>query len=84
MMVALEWQASKRWFSGVVYSHQLRITVGQAIRDLQLIAEVYEPGDIAERIEYLPLQGEWWRQKGETLGKNVRQKRTIHPSDGSV
>ena len=55
MMVALEWQASKRWFSGVVYSHQLRITVGQAIRDLQLIAEVYEPGDIAERIEYLPL-----------------------------
>lgn len=55
LRVATEWQASKRWFSGVVYSHQLRITVGQAIRDLQLIAEVYEPGDIAERIEYLPL-----------------------------
>ena len=25
------------------------------VRDLQLIAEVYEPTDIAERIEYLPL-----------------------------
>jgi len=42
-------------FSGVIYAHQLRITVGQAIRDLQLIAEVYGPEDIANRVEYLPL-----------------------------
>jgi len=42
-------------FSGVIYAHQLRITVGQAIRDLQLIAEVYEPEDIVNRVEYLPL-----------------------------
>ena len=52
---ATERQASRRLFSGVVYAHQLRITVGPAIRDLQLIAEVYEASDIAERIEYLPL-----------------------------
>lgn len=52
---ATERQASKRSFAGVVYAHQLRITVGQAIRDLQLIAEVYESGDIADRIEFLPL-----------------------------
>ena len=42
-------------FFGVVYAHQLRITIGQAIRDLQLIAEVYEAEEIANRVEYLPL-----------------------------
>ncbi len=52
---ATEHQELGRSFSGVVYAHQLRITVGQAIRDLQLIAEVYEPEDIASRVEYLPL-----------------------------
>ncbi len=52
---ATERQELGRSFSGVVYAHQLRITVGQAIRDLQLIAEVYEPEDIANRVEYLPL-----------------------------
>lgn len=42
-------------FAGVVYAHQLRITVGQAIRDLQLMSEVYNADDIANRVEFLPL-----------------------------
>ncbi|GEM_PF-2360992 len=42
-------------FGGVIYSHQLRITVGQAIRDLEVIAQVYEPSDMENRVEYLPL-----------------------------
>lgn len=42
-------------FYGVVYAHQLRITVGQAVRDLTLMAEVYEPDDIKDRVEFLPL-----------------------------
>jgi len=29
--------------------HQLRITVGQAIRDLELLATVYEPADMENR-----------------------------------
>lgn len=48
-------QAAGERFSGVVYSHQLRITVGQAIRDLELLATVYEPADMENRVEYLPL-----------------------------
>ena len=48
-------QAAGERFSGVVYSHQLRITVGQAIRDLELLASVYEPVDMENRVEYLPL-----------------------------
>lgn len=42
-------------FTGVIYAHQLRITIGQAVRDLTLIAEVYDLDDIADRIEFLPL-----------------------------
>lgn len=42
-------------FAGVIYAHQLRITIGQTIDDLQLIATVAEPGDLENRVEYLPL-----------------------------
>jgi hypothetical protein len=43
-------------FPGVVFAPQLAITVGQAIRELELIAKVYEPDDIADRVEFLPLE----------------------------
>jgi predicted nuclease of predicted toxin-antitoxin system len=42
-------------FAGVIYAHQLRITIGQAISDLELIATVAEPSDMENRVEYLPL-----------------------------
>jgi hypothetical protein len=32
------------------------LTVGRSIRDLELIAKVYDPPDIANRIEFLPLR----------------------------
>jgi predicted nuclease of predicted toxin-antitoxin system len=48
-------QQSAQHFSGVVYAHQLNITVGQAIQDLELIAKIYEPEEIENRVEYLPL-----------------------------
>jgi hypothetical protein len=47
-------QQSER-FAGVIYAHQLRITTGQAVRDLELIAKAYDPADIENRVEYLPL-----------------------------
>jgi hypothetical protein len=30
-------------FAGVIYAHQLRITTGQTVRDLELIAKIYDP-----------------------------------------
>jgi hypothetical protein len=45
---------SGREFAGVVYSHQLSISIGQAIRDLELIAKALDPGDMRNRVEYLP------------------------------
>jgi hypothetical protein len=42
-------------FAGVVYGHQLGISIGEAISDLELIAKIYEPEAMRNRIEYLPL-----------------------------
>jgi hypothetical protein len=42
-------------FAGVIFAHQLRITIGQTVRDLELLAKVYETEDMENRVEYLPL-----------------------------
>ena len=42
-------------FGGVIYAHQLRITIGQPVNDLELIGEVAEPSDLENRVEFLPL-----------------------------
>jgi predicted nuclease of predicted toxin-antitoxin system len=49
-------QRAARSFAGVVYGHQMRVTIGQCVRDLELIAKVYEPADMANRVEHLPLK----------------------------
>jgi hypothetical protein len=40
--------------SYLVYAHQLSISIGQAIRDLELIAKALDPADMLNRIELLP------------------------------
>lgn len=42
-------------FAGVIYTHQLKVTVGQCIRDLEILALAGEPEDFANRVDYLPL-----------------------------
>jgi hypothetical protein len=49
-------QRSGNAFSGVIYAHQLRITVGRCIDDLELLAQVYDPDDMLNRVVYLPLR----------------------------
>ncbi|MSR58380.1 MAG: hypothetical protein EXS05_12000 [Planctomycetaceae bacterium] len=41
-------------FVGLAYSHQERISVGQAVRDLQLLAEVLTAAEMRNQVEYLP------------------------------
>lgn len=55
LAIAQRWLLSGRNFAGLIFAHPLDITIGQAIRDLELIALVYEEADIANRVEYLPL-----------------------------
>lgn len=54
LVIADQWLQEGRDFSGLVYAHQLGITIGQAIRDLELIARALEPKDMWNRIEFLP------------------------------
>jgi hypothetical protein len=42
-------------FSGLIYAHPLDITIGQAVRDLELLANVVTAEEMRNRIEYLPL-----------------------------
>jgi hypothetical protein len=53
---ATERQRHSVAFAGVIYGHQLKVTIGQCIGDLELIATVNEPEDCANRVEYLPLE----------------------------
>lgn len=42
-------------FCGVVYAHQLRVTIGQMVDDLELIAKATTLEEWRGRIEYLPI-----------------------------
>jgi hypothetical protein len=42
-------------FSGVIYAHQLRLSVGVCIRDLELIAKAGDPEDLRNQVLFLPL-----------------------------
>jgi len=41
-------------FRGVIYAHQLRISIGACIRDLEIIAKAGEPEDLINRTQFLP------------------------------
>ena len=53
--ISARWTDEGRDFSGLVYGRQLQLTVGQAIRDLELIARVLEPAEMRNRVEHIPL-----------------------------
>ena len=54
LVIAQGWLQTGRDFSGVVYAHQLAISIGQAVHDLELLAKVLEPADMRNHVEYLP------------------------------
>jgi hypothetical protein len=42
-------------FTGVIYARQTRVSIGDCVRDLEIIAKASEPEDLANRVQYLPL-----------------------------
>ncbi|MGH7968162.1 MAG: DUF5615 family PIN-like protein [Limisphaerales bacterium] len=42
-------------FAGVVYAHQLYLTVGRCLNELELLAKAGTPEDLANRVQFLPL-----------------------------
>jgi predicted nuclease of predicted toxin-antitoxin system len=42
-------------FAGVIYMHQLDLTIGRCVTDLELLAKAGSPEDYANQVWYLPL-----------------------------
>lgn len=55
LVVAKRWLNDDREFAGLIYGHQLATTIGQAVRDLEIIVTVLNPVDMRNRVEFLPL-----------------------------
>jgi hypothetical protein len=42
-------------FHGVIYAHQLRVSIGTCVQDLEIIAKAGEPEDLMNEVKFLPL-----------------------------
>ena len=55
LVIAHHRQAHDIAFGGIIYGHQQNVTIGQCVRDIELIAKVCEPEDMANTVQYIPL-----------------------------
>lgn len=55
LRIGVEWQIQGRDFAGIIFLRQHSMDVGRCIADLELIGLCYDPIDLRNRIEYLPL-----------------------------
>ncbi len=55
VVIARTCQARGTVFAGLVYGHQLAATIGKYVLDLEIVCKVLDPDDMANRIEFLPL-----------------------------
>jgi hypothetical protein len=42
-------------FGGVIFAHQLKVSIGRCVHDLEVIAKVGEPEDMYNSVQHLPL-----------------------------
>lgn len=42
-------------FLGVIYVHQLKISIGDCVNDLELLCKASEPEELVNQVMYLPL-----------------------------
>ena len=48
-------QEANQPFPGIIYAHQMRVSIGRCVRDLELIAKLGEPDELASQVLFLPL-----------------------------
>jgi hypothetical protein len=53
--LAERWQREGRQFAGLAYGHAEGASIGQYVRDLELIAKASDPGEWQNTVLYLPL-----------------------------
>ncbi len=52
--MAEDWQRQGRPFAGLIFGHQLGATIGQYVKDLELIAQASELSDWLNIVQHLP------------------------------
>ncbi|MFN5857696.1 MAG: DUF5615 family PIN-like protein [Pseudanabaenaceae cyanobacterium] len=55
-VLAETWQIEGKQFSGLIFGHQLGGTIGQFVKDLELIAKASEPDEWIDMVEYIPFK----------------------------
>lgn len=53
--LAESWQRGHRFFSGMVFAHQLFVTIGRMVGDLELISKACPDQEVSCKILHLPL-----------------------------
>ena len=53
--MAEQWQREGRRFVGLIYGHAEGASIGQYVRDLELIAKASEPSEWQNTVMYIPL-----------------------------
>ncbi len=49
-------QETEEAFAGLIYGHQLNLTIGQCIEELELIVQTTDSEELTNRVIYLPLK----------------------------
>ena len=55
LVEASQRQHAEIHFTGVIYAHQLRVSIGQCVRDLETLSKAAELNDLQNQIVFLPL-----------------------------
>lgn len=55
LTIAADLLSRNETFAGLVYVHQDRLSIGKRVADLEMIGKCYDPVDMANRVEFLPL-----------------------------
>ncbi len=55
LQICAAWQREAKPFAGVIYAHQLRVTIGRCVQDLAVLTGAGLPEDLSNRVEHLPL-----------------------------
>lgn len=55
-VLAETWQVEGKLFTGLIFGHQLGGTIGQFVRDLELIAKASELDEWTNTVEYIPFK----------------------------
>ena len=55
LAIAATWQGQSRAFTGILYSHQLRLGIGELVGELELVASCASGGEMRDQVTYLPL-----------------------------